>query len=268
MRQYLVFVAAMFSLGLQLLGLQVLKAHAQSNQNELMAPAGDSASRIVRSVESPPADEPGAECRPLLSSAGKSTPLSAGSEVSESHCEEGQAILFHAFLIRKLQAPRFQAPFGNCCPLPPGALLPDHVFATERCPENRVVTGGRISPEFQKSKGEQSAAPTYELRCTLINSERWKLKNDAETVQLDFTFDRSQIAKSFDGVSKRIVGRRQLPARYRFAFGQLSSTSWAREGCLGFPWGAPMTAMGNRGCEGFSFASLESLTTRPDAPVP
>ena len=67
--------------------------------------------------------------------------------------------------------PRTAVISGVCCPLPAEDILGDsEVFAQTQCPENFVATGIRILKDEQ-----QGTSPTYEFRCSGINSTQYQL---------------------------------------------------------------------------------------------
>lgn len=206
--------------------------------------------------------ESGPNCRGLDPT--QQTPLNVDVLHPQMNCPDGQALVFHAFLVRQRKRPELQEIHGNCCPLPAESLLDDHIFSNHRCDEDRVVTGGRMINASSTPGPEKEIR--FELRCTKINLSKWKLRELAETVQLESYFQDSVVSKMANGISLRTIGRRQIPSRYRLAFGRLSPTAWSRSGCLAVPWGAPLTAIGTHACEGFEFRILEEITTETIPP--
>lgn len=169
----------------------------------------------------------------------------------EGACPDGYAY-FAAIPIRRPEL--VGAPvWGNCCKLPQGALLPQHVYASKQCPDQSVVTGYRLTTTSRQT--------TFELRCTNIDGARYRLGKAAPAAHVGIT--RSYLQ---DLIPSREVSipRAALPAGIRFAVGRLNINQWSTSACVGQPAGTLLTASGGDDCRGLSFAPLLYTASHED----
>lgn len=172
----------------------------------------------------------------------------------EDHCSKGEAIVFHGPVIGyNIEAGSVPLE-GNCCPMPQGALLEDYSYAVDICPEDSVITGARYKGAGDRATGTY----LYEVRCTKVNLNLYRLRPAQEIVQLEYG-RATRIDKAL-GSGKKWIHRRDIPKAYQKGMGRTGPFSWISSGCLALPWGSPLSGMGRNGCKGFEFKTLVPVT--------
>ena len=146
---------------------------------------------------------------------------------------------------------------GNCCPLPPGSLTEEHVFASIACPEDHVVTGARVAPDSIPADWNNLGKLSYQLRCTRIDTNRFILGPPAQTLRVDpVEYSEETRSRVLFAEPAANTARALIPAHLRYGLGRDSRTTWMGTFCVGYPWGAVLTEMGHRTCQGFGFRPL------------
>ena len=186
-------------------------------------------------------------------------PKQVSAAVQEAYCPAGTAFVAHQIATRIGSKKRrhLLPPTGSCCPLPNNALTNEHTFAEAACPDDHVITGGRIAPDSVSIKWENESSIHYQLRCTRINTKEYTLGPAAETLivaaseyvdeQLLRTFGRNKVARTSYNF---------IPPFLRYGIGRETRTTWLEKLCVGYPWGAPLIELGQHGCAGFVFRPL------------
>lgn len=170
----------------------------------------------------------------------------------EYTCPEGSAFLALGIASRSLRDA--QPPRGTCCPLPPGALLNDHSYVPDDCPEGSVMTGVRQLPTTLSSINTNVRSVRAEIRCTKIDSTRYVLVPAAAAFQINTPRD---FGRAVAGDRSLITNQMRLPPELRFGLGRASRVRW--EGtCVGYPWGAVLTN-GRVDCDSSQFRELRSV---------
>lgn len=177
-------------------------------------------------------------------------------------CDVGAALMFHQSIAGVKQPAKFQPIVGTCCPVPPGSLLDEHVFASERCPPDSVVTGGQLAIDGAVLPGERPFS--FELRCTKINLKEFRLQK-AEPWRLEYGQADSVLSSIGLSPKPRVINRGRIPEHLRWGFGRIAKTKWFSSGCFGIPWGSALTAMSSKACEDFEFHKIVPLR-QPDHP--
>ena len=143
---------------------------------------------------------------------------------------------------------KFQA---NCCPLPKADILTDvEVFAAEECPEDHVVT----SPTSMEPCEQCERV----MRCTKINTERYRLGEKTEGVYWGF-------GQAYWKQRTQLMWG-DVPAAIRYAVGRISKFHWEQQGCLGFPFGSLLVGKHSKRCHGLSFRQLQYQGLPGDPP--
>lgn len=182
--------------------------------------------------------------------------LGVTAENAEDRCDPGAAVMAHEVVTGPARSADRVAFSASCCPLPPGALLDDHVYARFSCPDGRVVTGARRAGSI----GDGPFDWVFELRCTAVDRSRFTLAppRDALVVEYGQTSYLQRVLISWLGphppVPQTSFG--MIPAVLRFGIGRISETHWTRAACVGYPWGSLLTQVGGRGCRDFKFRAL------------
>lgn len=126
---------------------------------------------------------------------------------------------------------------GVCCPLPDPALLGKVTHeALGTCPENSIVTG--ISRSYP-----QNVFP-MRIRCTELNTSRARTSPPLPGAYFG---PRTGPVK---------VNAASAPVAIRWALGRQSMRTYSVHGCVGVPWGAPLTGYLGRQCDEFRFSKL------------
>ncbi len=142
--------------------------------------------------------------------------------------------------------PRFVA----CCPLPAGdILLPQSIVVEEFCPADMVATGLEKLPR---------QADRFGLRCTKINTERYRLAPAKPGVYWGAGYSHRAFHLA--------LARHEIPLGIRYAFGRYSASSWDDDGCIGSPPGSLFVGGFSGKCSETKYSEL--LERRPEGDVP
>jgi hypothetical protein len=167
-------------------------------------------------------------------------------------CAPGTALVFHQTLLHGHKPANIRTVAGNCCPMLEGSLSDEHGYYESACPENMVVTGARFKPATFAATKER----IVELRCTKIDTESFSLVTSEKV--LNFEFANPDLGNLFRSLFKpeSRTGRNMLPYALRSGAPRASEFTEHASGCVGYPWGSAMTAIGTSECIGFSFAEI------------
>ncbi len=147
-----------------------------------------------------------------------------------------------------------QPPRGSCCPLPPGALLPEHSYARLQCPSGTVMTGVRGATYPATLTQPPPYSRRFEVRCTKVDSTKYTLVPVQTTLKIDSITD---IGRRVAGSTMPITNAMRLPPELRFGLGRISRVQW-EGGCVGYPWGAIVTSA-ELECAPSQFMELRSI---------
>lgn len=134
---------------------------------------------------------------------------------------------------------------GDCCPLPPDALLDEPPSEhTVHCPNDSIVVGGRMQTQGADPWWNQS----FFMHCARINTARYRLGPDTPGMRVGPTMSYSnELLFSLFGMKSTRLSFLSVPAGIRYAVGRLSATEWKAESCIGSPFGS--VAVGKTGKE-------------------
>lgn len=178
------------------------------------------------------------------------------------HCAPGMAYMGLDNPDSWRREPGQVVPVGSCCPLPAGALVDEHRYAMDECPDGWVVTGGRVADQSNRP-GVLYDELRFELRCTKINSALFMLKPATDGIQIDVLpgIDVA-VRHAIRGESSSVMtDRMRLPPELRFGIGRVTRTSWDMA-CVGLPWGSILTGV-SVDCQTTRFRELRTLHGDP-----
>ena len=171
-------------------------------------------------------------------------------EHRDEQCASGYAFIAGSFHGWRATEPGSILIFGNCCRLPEGALLNEHVYELSKCPSGYVVTGMKYTTLGY-------APHQYSMRCTRINEQQYTL-GEAQpgiTVGWQSEFFRNLFYSLFEKYEGRIA-RSGLPVGIRYAVGRRTSEYWEANACVGETPGSLLTEKLQKRCGGLRFKSL------------
>ena len=141
----------------------------------------------------------------------------------------------------------------TCCQLPSDdILLQQHVFVQEECPEEYVATGSK-----RLGEGE---ATRHLLRCTRVNTDRYKLSTELPSVYWG-----NGGAGWQEGAVR--ISRDTIPASLRYSVGRKAIDDWDVDGCVGYPWGSLLSKKSSKYCSGMYFKQLQFVGVPGDPPA-
>lgn len=175
-------------------------------------------------------------------------------QISEYLCPKGFGIFSGELPLGPDRAGRMIPVIGDCCPLPPDALLDEpYTEHAVECPDDQIIIGGRMEKVGWDPWWEQ----TFFIRCARINSARYELGNPTAAVRAGPTMSySSELFMSIVGMSTERVSYLQIPAGVRYGIGRLSATEWKAEVCVGFPYGSLAVGKHGKQCNEQSYRQL------------
>ena len=130
---------------------------------------------------------------------------------------------------------------GTCCRLPADDILStESAWIAGQCPEDSLLTAIR--------ERQHSTPSEFEFRCTRINTKRYSLSPAGPGYSFGDGSSLSAVPEQID--------RTRIPLAYRQAFGSIFDSARDRDGCLGQPWGAMLTAINGKDCQKLEFRTL------------
>lgn len=212
---------------------------------------------------------PGKVCVGWNPDAGDFQTLAVGEATPEAFCPDGYALVGTDVQAGQDRAFDRYPIGGDCCPLPPGALLPLHRFVENECPPSFVATGGRLKP-IRGAPPPVTVPPLkweeleYELRCTRIDTKRFKLGPPLPAVRVGWGKDPTQAFMDWVwGRAEVMTTRDHAPAAYRYALGRKSVGTWKGDVCAGYPWGSLLVKRAGIRCSHLYFSQLLFLSGEP-----
>ena len=185
----------------------------------------------------------------------------------EDYCVDGYALMSHGHVSGRwyLAANRFILE-GNCCPLPEGVLTNQHIFVSDHCPDNFVVTGGRVTP----GQPATEFAPQIELQCTKINTTHYLLGPPSQGWFVGWGRELfPEYLSRLRGVTIQHTAWASIPAALRFGLLRKNLTNFGSGGCVGYPWGSVLTGRIGNDCENMTFRRILLRPKEEDTrPVP
>ena len=192
-------------------------------------------------------------------------------EDGEDDCPADQAFLAHSYVSGSRWRPinTFEIA-GYCCKIPNGVLLNEHMFVSEECPDDYVVTGGRVENVSAVSGNDTHQSQRYLLRCTRIDRTKYTLGPSTRGWQVTLVQDFvDQVVHWLRfGVPERTTTRSRIPMALRYGLFRVGPTRWDEDGCIGYPWGSILTGRTNKHCAGHIFRELLYRGTSSATSVP
>lgn len=148
---------------------------------------------------------------------------------------------------------------GQCCPLPPGTLLDEHVMASLRCPDGSVITGSEMDPPGSDKYPRR--VRSTRLRCTRVNPERASLAAETPGWRVGWGEDPLPRYLYSDDNLPRLTSRSRLPVELRYGVGRASPTAFSDNICIGVPFGSLVTAADDKSCIAIKFRQLIDRST-------
>ncbi len=184
----------------------------------------------------------------------------------EDDCPAGQAFMAHAYVSgsRWREIDAFPVS-GFCCKLPNGVLLEEQVYVPEQCPDDFVVTGGRVKKD-ENSGAAMSEPDKYLFRCTRIDCSKFTLGPPTPGWSVSLVqgvFDRVMHILRF-GVPQHVTTRSRIPLALRYGIFRTGPFTWDEDGCIGHPWGSILTGRKSKNCSGYIFRELLYTQTSPE----
>ena len=156
---------------------------------------------------------------------------------------------------------------ATCCPLPADDILVDeHEFSYTSCPDNFVVTGvfpekplpncdaARKDPQNRRLASlcsRSSYSIKKKLRCTKINSKRYKLGPKSGGLK------KAMAGHIGEMLADEFTSWKQIPVALRYGLGRLSRDLWANSTCVGYPWGSVFVGKNEKYCSENFFRQLQ-----------
>ena len=186
----------------------------------------------------------------------------------EEFCPKGFALVGHDIPSGRDRDMDLYPIRGDCCELPPDALLPEHQFVPSECPPGFVATGGRTKklspPPPVDTPPPRYDDLRYELRCTKINTALYGLSEPRPAVRVGWGKDPTQgLMDKFWGRAETFTTRNLAPAGFRYGLARKSRTVWHGDACAGYPWGSMLVRRGGIRCSQLYFSELLDLQGRP-----
>lgn len=227
----------------------------------LLASAAGHASALPPLVMTPdpvvpgPVPVPAPKCTGIDTESGHLSLIWVSDVMTEGFCPTGMTVMYLFSHLGPALAPKNMSVTGSCCPAPAGSLTDAFEFAEQVCPDNSVVTGARMRPGTASAHG----LPEFELRCTHIDTHRFLLLPPAAGLSVEYG-RRSFLSRLFGlRPAQMTTGWNLVPPQMRYGLGRVSLTQWSTGGCLGFPWGAVLTAINGQDCQEATFRSLAAV---------
>ena len=217
--------------------------------------AGGAPSEILADDATVPSEQIVVPCVGAYPEGGWGTRGPIGDE-REAHCPDGWAYMTGVRVGGVRAGPAQVDLKGLCCPLPSGALLPEKVMVTERCPDGFVATG--VSYDTSSApEGAGWESFTHRMECTKLDSERFVLGPPTEgwEVSVDEPFFANLMGRLLGRDPKNIAWSR-LPASIRMGVNRAGMLRWDDTSCIGNPPGSLVVAKHGKGCAQFHFSQL------------
>lgn len=171
-------------------------------------------------------------------------------EAAEENCAPGYAFVGASFAGGRVASPEELMVFGNCCKLPQDALLEEHIYNAENCPEGSVATGIKLD-------SANSNKPALLLRCTNIDKKRYTLGEPQAGVHVGWAREfMLHLGLSLLGSSEKQIARSALPIGIRYAIGRREEFRWDSGSCVGDIPGSLLTEKHAKFCKDLRFRSL------------
>ncbi len=158
---------------------------------------------------------------------------------------------------------------GDCCPLPDDALLDEHQYAADACPEGFVATGAATRPWLEQKNcvadqrspgcGGDAINIDYLMLCTKVNTKRYTLSRSQPGIYWGWT------RHTYESFADRIT-RLSIPVALRDGIGRLGREQWAIAGCTGAPAGSILVKKAGRRCSEFYYSELLYRGMKGDPP--
>lgn len=143
---------------------------------------------------------------------------------------------------------------GECCPLPAGDILTsESTLEFARCPDDTVITGSI-------DEGPKDNKPFTKIRCTRINTNRYKL---AAPVPGSYWGIGSGIHSYAE---KHAIKISDVPAAIRSSIGRRGFSGWDTDGCIGYPPGSLVSSRSKGPCSDVEFRELQFRGIGDDPP--
>jgi len=177
---------------------------------------------------------------------------------SAPNCPPNHAIIGEDDLgSRRKDGPGENVPvLGNCCPLPFDDILTEkHYYSvTSACPENSLVTGASRA-DCQRH---------CSVRCTEINTSKYKLGPERRS----YYWHRTWRFNKAGGSWLESMRFNDIPVAIRYSMSRETQKQWDIDGCVGVPFGSPLTRKETGRCSGFFHRQLLYLDGTPVPMVP
>ena len=156
---------------------------------------------------------------------------------------------------------------GTCCPLPAGALLDEHIFTEELCPDGYAVTGARQIVDKQALKETEGGwrgphtwfnSNQQLMRCTKLDPQKYVLGPKTDGYAATWSIHFRKLFKPATSLAR-------VPYGLRLGYGRHGKFGWDRVACLGMPWGSLVVSKTSKYCDGVGFRQL--LRASDQAPV-
>lgn len=168
----------------------------------------------------------------------------------EENCAAGFAIVSASFHGAPANDAASILLFANCCRLPDGALLDDHVYEPSSCPAGHVASGVKFN-------SLPDGSSQYLLRCTRINDIRYSLGEPQPGMYVGWQgeFFRHLYLMILGKPETRIT-RSALPVGIRYAIGRAEENRWNGGTCVSESPGSLLTDKIEKRCGGLQFKPL------------
>ncbi len=193
-----------------------------------------------------------------------------GDQSLDANCPDGYAYINHDYPTGMSRPGRKVAVRGVCCRMPDGLLTQEHSWALEACPADSVATGSRAAKQvtpgqaWDRVKIEWETTDQY-MRCTKLNTARFRLGAPAETLTIGFHF-----GFNLNTINGAFTARSQIPIGLRYGADRAGRMTFESGGCIGFPWGSLLTKKISkhpaRLCD-FEFRPVEYIGAPGDPPA-
>lgn len=167
-------------------------------------------------------------------------------------CPKNHAVFAIDDLSPSSAKPGRPTPHAICCRLPDSTLLTGREeIVRGECPANSIVTG--FAPQFE--------GPAFPLAVLCSYLDTTRARTSPHNPGRYFGKGGS-LRENLQSIAPE-----RGPAAFRYALGRLTPRAWDYDGCVGSPWGAPLTGIGGEICSKISFAVIHDAANSLPLPL-